>query len=124
MATGPEMGGGASGGIGKLLVPAAITAAGGALGFLLTKKQNVRAAAPKLREAVSDLSLPDIREGPIGDLTGDLRGKLDEVLGKEPAGPDGSTQTSGRRRIDYGALDERRRARRERRNQRRQRSGG
>jgi type IV secretory pathway TrbL component len=119
MATKPETEG--TGIARKLLVPAAISAAGSALGFLLTKRQKVREAAPKLREAVSDLSVPGIREGGVGELTGDLRGKLDEVLGKEPAAGAGrasSPETS----IDHSELARRRRERQERRNRRRQRS--
>jgi hypothetical protein len=120
MATKPETEGRESGIARKLLVPAAISAAGSALGFLLTKRQKVREAAPKLREAVSDLSVPGVPEGGIGELTGDLRGKLDEVLGKEPA--DASRASSPKTSIDHSELERRRRERQQRRNRRRQRS--
>ena len=113
----------------RLLVPAAISAAGSALGFLLTKRQMLREAAPKLREAVSDLSVPGVPEGGVGELTGDLRGKLDEVLGKEPAAGEGKEPADGEGKasspktsIDHSQLARRRRERQERRNKRRQRS--
>jgi hypothetical protein len=105
----------------RLLVPAAISAVGSALGFLLTKRQMVRDAAPKLREAVSDLPVPRVPEGGVGELTGDLRGKLDEVLGKEPAA-DAGRASSSKTSIDHAELARRRRERQERRNRRRQRS--
>jgi hypothetical protein len=121
MATKPETEGRESGIARKLLVPAAISAVGSALGFLLTKRDKVREAAPRLREAVSDLSVPGVPEGGVGELTGDLRGKLDEVLGKEPAGGPGSA-SSPKTSIDHSELARRRRERQERRNRRRQRS--
>ena len=121
MATKPETEGRGSGIARRLLVPAAISAAGSAIGFLLTKRQMLRDAAPKLREAVSDLPVPGVPDGGVGELTGDLRGKLDEVLGKEPAaGADGAS--SPKTSIDHSELARRRRERQERRNKRRQRS--
>jgi hypothetical protein len=121
MATKPETQGHGSGIARTLLVPAAISAVGSAVGFLLAKRQKVREAAPKLREAVSDLSVPGVPEGAVGELTGDLRGKLDEVLGKEPAA-DAGRAASSKTSIDHSELERRRRERQERRNQRRQRS--
>ena len=122
MATGPETEEGGSGIARKLIVPAAISVAGSAVGLLLTQRQKVREAAPKLREAVSDLQVPHVREGGVGELTGDLRGKLDEVLGREPAGDTGddggSRSDTG---IDRSELEQRRRERAERRDRRRQR---
>lgn len=120
MATKSETEGRESGIARKLLVPAAISVAGSALGFLLTKRDKVREAAPKLREAVSDLSVPGVPEGGVGELTGDLRGKLDEVLGKEPAAD--AKASSSKTSIDHSELARRRRERQERRNRRRQRS--
>jgi hypothetical protein len=105
----------------KLIVPAAISAAGSALGLLVTQRQKVREAAPKLREAVSDLPVPHVPEGGVGELAGDLRGKLDEVLGKEPSADTGG-ETSARTAIDRSEFQQRRRARQERRDRRRQRS--
>jgi hypothetical protein len=121
MATKPETEGRGSGIARRLLVPAAISAAGSAIGFLLTKRQMLRDAAPKLREAVSDLPVPRVPEGGVGELTGDLRGKLDEVLGKEPDAGEGRT-SSPKTSIDHSELARRRRERQERRNRRRQRS--
>lgn len=115
MATETE--GGGSGVVRKLIVPAVISLAGSAAGLLLTQRQKVREAAPKLREAVS--------EGGVGELTGDLKEKLDEVLGREPAaGGDGASSDdfTGAREIDWSEFEERRRARQERRQRRRQRS--
>jgi hypothetical protein len=101
----------------KLIVPAVISLAGSAAGLLLTQRQKVREAAPRLREAVS--------EGGVGELTGDLRDKLDEVLGRDSAG-EGDHDTDdgfmGASEIDWSEYEERRRARRERRDRRRQRS--
>jgi hypothetical protein len=121
MATKPETEGSGNGIARRLLVPAAISALGSAIGFLLTKRQMVRDAAPKLREAVSDLPVPRVPEGGVSELTGDLRGKLDEVLGKEPAAGTGRASSS-KTSIDHSELERRRRERQERRNRRRQRS--
>ena len=109
----------------KLIVPAAIGLAGSAAGLLMTQRQKVREAAPRLREAVSDLPVPQLPEGGVGELTGDLREKLDEVLGREsPADGDetSSDDFSGAREIDWSEFEERRRARQERRARRRQKS--
>jgi hypothetical protein len=103
---------------GKLFLPV-IVAAGSALGYLLTKKQNVRETAPKLREAVSDLPRPHVPEGGVGDIADELRGKVESVLGKEsPASSAASSSTS----IDRREFEQRRRARQERRQQRQQRA--
>jgi hypothetical protein len=116
METGPETEERGSGIARKLIVPAAISVAGSAVGLLLTQRQ-------KLREAVSDLSVPHVPEGGVGELAGDLKGKLDEVLGREPAGDTdddgGSRSDTG---IDRSELEQRRRERQERRDRRRQRS--
>jgi hypothetical protein len=127
MATEPETGTHWSGVARKLMVPAAIAAAGSAVGLLLTKRQKLRAAAPKLREAVSDLRVPHIPEGGVGEFAGDLRGKVDEVLGREPTAKDeggssGDGASSGDTKIDRSKLQQRRRERQERRDRRQQRS--
>jgi hypothetical protein len=125
MATTTETEGRGSGIARKLIVPAAISLAGSAAGLLLTQRQRVRAAAPKLREAVSDLPVPQMPEGGVGELTGDLKGKLDEVLGREPAAEadeGANAGFTGAREIDWSEYEERRRARQERRDRRRQRS--
>ena len=127
MATGEDIGGSVSEVVRKLAVPAAISAAAGAAGLLMTKRQNVRDAVPKLREAASDIPRPSLPEGGVGDLAGDLRGKLDDVLGKEPSGDgsgDGTGSSSAPASFDRSEFEQRRRERQERRNERRQRSGG
>jgi hypothetical protein len=109
----------------KLIVPAAVGAAAGAAGLLLTKKRDVRRAVsksdvrqavPKLREAVSDLPLPNVRDSGVGDLAGDLRGKLDDVLGKGSS--EEHTLTAPPSRIDP-EFERRRRERQGRRERRR-----
>jgi hypothetical protein len=123
--TATETEGRGSGAARKLIAPAAISLVGSAAGLLLTKRQKVREAAPKLRKAVSDLPVPHVPEGGVGELAGDLRGKLDEVLGREPAADaDGGANdgSAGAREIDWSEFEQRRRARQERRNRRRQRS--
>jgi hypothetical protein len=115
-----------SGVVRKLVVPAAIGLAGSAAGLLMTQRQKVREAAPKLRDAVSDrLPVPQVPGGGVGELTGDLKEKLDEVLGREPAaGGDGASSDdfTGAREVDWSEFEERRRARQERRGRRRQKS--
>jgi hypothetical protein len=106
-----------SGVVRKLIVPAAISLVGSAAGLLLTQRQKVREAAPKLREAVA--------EGGVGELTSDLKDKLDEVLGREPAAEsDGASSDdfTGVREVDWSEFEERRRARQERRERRRHKS--
>jgi hypothetical protein len=126
MATTPETEGPTGGIARKLAVPVLIGAAGSALGFVLTKRDRVREAAPKLREAVSDIPVPHVPEGGFGELAGDLRGKLDEVLGRErPAeseGSDGDPGFTGGSDVDLSQFEERRREREKRRARRRQRS--
>jgi hypothetical protein len=123
MATGRDTG--ADGVARKLIVPAAVSAAAGAAGLLLTKKRDVRRAVsksdvrqavPKLREAVSDLPLPNVRDSGVGDLAGDLRGKLDDVLGKGSS--EEQTLTAPPSRIDP-EFERRRRERQGRRERRR-----
>jgi hypothetical protein len=127
MASTPESEGRAGEIARKLAVPVAISAAGSAVGFLLTKRDRVREAAPKLREAVSDLPRPHVPERGVGELASDLRGKLDEVLGREPAADteeesDGGSGSTRRSAVDLSEFEGRRRERQERRARRRQRS--
>jgi hypothetical protein len=114
MAPTPETGERRSGIARKLIVPAAISLAGSALGFLLTNRQKLRDAAPKLREAAPDL-------GGVGELTSDLREKIDEVLGRKPTA-DAGGDIARAREVDWTKFEERRRARRERRERRGRRS--
>jgi hypothetical protein len=120
MADTPESKGRAGGVTRKLLVPVAISAVGTLLGFLLSKKDRLREAAPRLRETVSDLPTPTTPGGAMGELTSDLKGKLDEVLGKEPAG-DIDLDSGIPTEQDLSELEERRRARQERRRARQER---
>jgi hypothetical protein len=104
----------------KLLIPVAVSAVGTLLGYLLSKRDRLREVAPKLRETVSDLPVPEM-SGRTGELTNELRGKLDKVLGKEEEGDldlDSGIPTDQ----DLSEFEERRRERQKRRNQRRQRS--
>lgn len=120
MADTPESKGRAEGIMRKLLIPVAISAVGTLLGFLLSKKDRLREAAPKFRETVSDLPIPTTPGGGMGELSSDLKGKLDEVLGKEPAG-DIDLDSGIPTEQDLSEFEERRQARQERRNRRRQR---
>src|SRR5918997_3887944 len=108
METGPETEERGSGIARKLIVPAAISVAGSAVGLLLTQRK-------KVREAVSDLPVPHVPGGGVGEIAGDLKGKLDEVLGREPAGDTdgddgGSRSDTG---VDGSGLEQRRRERQE-----------
>lgn len=125
MATEPDTG--ADGVARKLIVPAAVGAVAGAVGLLLTKKKDVQRAVsqsdvgqavPKLREAVSDLPLPNVRDSGVGDLAGDLRGKLDDVLGKGSSEEQALRATPSRIDPEF----ERRRAERQARRERRRRA--
>ena len=106
---------------GKLFLPLAV-AVGSALGYLLTKKQDVRSAAPKLREAVSDLPRPHVPDSGVGDLAGKLRDMVGSALGREPSGSSAAQAHPTESQADSGELEQRRRERQERRNRRRQRS--
>jgi len=125
MATEPDTGSSVGEVVRKLAVPAAISAAAGAAGLLMTKKPNVRQALPKLREAASDLprpSVPSVPTGGVGDLADDLKGKLDGVLGKdseEDSERERSETAGADSTFDRDELEGRRRERERRRNERR-----
>jgi len=117
MATEPDAGAQSSSAARKLLVPGAIGLAGGVAGLLLTKKDELREKMPQLGEAMPQV--PERIESGIGDLTEDLRGKLDSVLGK-----DGETSSGGEAGDELTSrtsdeLEKRRAARKERRAKRR-----
>jgi hypothetical protein len=96
----------------KLAVPAVVSAAGALAGVAWTRRPR------RIRE-----TLPDLPKGGVGELTDDLREKVDSVLGKaESVGDVGRRPPSGGGRFDAGELRERRRERAERRNQRRKRT--
>ena len=92
----------------KALVPGAASIVGAGAGLLLTK--NISG----LRRA-----LPDLKDLGVGDLAGDLRGRLDGVLGKS-----GSSSSRQAEDFDADELAARRRERGERRTQRRKQSRG
>jgi hypothetical protein len=104
----------------KLLIPVAISAVGTLLGYLLSKKDRIPEAASKLRETVSDLSIPET-PGRTGELGNELRGKLDKVLGKEQEA-DSDFDSGIPAKQDLSEFEDRRKERQKRRNQRRQRS--
>jgi hypothetical protein len=94
----------------RLLFPAALGAVGGAAAFVLTKKPK------RLREA-----MPRVADVDVGELAGDLRGKLDSVVRTDTTdqGSDASASDSGRD-FDANEIAARRRERQARRQQRRQ----
>jgi hypothetical protein len=101
----------------KVLVPTIAGAAGTAVAVALTKKpKHLKDAIPKVREA-----MPDLPEGGIGEITDDLRGRLDSVLGKDSddlSGLEGQEPS----RFDTDKFERARAQRRERREQRRRRA--
>jgi hypothetical protein len=101
----------------KVLVPTIAGAAGTAVAVALTKKpKQLKDAIPKVREA-----MPDLPEGGIGEITDDLRGRLDSVLGKESddlSGLEGPEPS----RFDTEKFERARAQRRERRERRRRRA--
>jgi hypothetical protein len=108
----------------KLLVPTAVGVVGSALAVALTKKPDrlkqaipepVAEVVPKIRDAMS--------EG-IGEITDDLRGRLDSVLGKgeEDGGELEGFEGQMPRRFDSSKFEQRRAERRKRREGRRRRA--
>jgi hypothetical protein len=95
----------------KLVVPAAASLAGAGAGLVLTRK-SVRKA------------MPDLSNLGIGDLTEDLRTKLDSVIGKGESSSRRSQRSgsSQRRRLESRELRQRLDEREQRRNNRRSRS--
>jgi hypothetical protein len=119
MAKGNESAATRMGNLRKVLVPTAVGVAGSALAVALTKKpKQLAEVMPKVREA-----LPELPDGGIGEITEDLKGRLDSVLGKDDGdarldGFDGQTP----QRFDTAKFEQRRAERRERREQRRRRT--
>ena len=101
-----EDNGNAVGRLRQFVLPAAVSLAGAAVGLVLSNRS-------KLKESV-----PDVKDG-VGDLTTDLRNKLDSVLGKNDSSqkPTQSNDTSGT--YTPSQLAARRRERQERRDRRR-----
>jgi hypothetical protein len=111
----------------KLLVPTAAGVAGSALAVALTKKpkQLINAMPKQLGEVVPRVrdAMPEMPDGGIGEITDDLRGRLDSVLGKEGGDDDRLEGFEGQTpsRFDASKFEQRRTERRERREQRRRR---
>jgi hypothetical protein len=110
----------AGGKLRKLVVPTAVGVAGSAIAVALTRKpkQLVGEMVPKVREA-----LPDLPQGGVGELTDDLKGRLDSVLGKD--GDDDEVEGFDEQapsRFDAAKFEQRRDERRKRREQRRRRA--
>jgi hypothetical protein len=105
----------------RLAVPAAVGVVGSAVGLLLTKKpKSLREAIPNVRDAI-----PQLPEGGIGELTDDLRGRLDSVLGRgdgdEVHDRSGWAQSQPAN-FDASRFEKRRAERGQRREQRRRRT--
>jgi hypothetical protein len=114
----------------KMLVPTAAGLAGSALAVVLTKKpkqlldampKQLDEVVPKVRDAMRELP-----NGGVGDLTDDLRGRLDSVLGKDTTDDDDDKIAGFERQqpsqFDASRFEQRRSERRERREQRRRRA--
>ena len=94
-------------GLRKLLLPAAASVSGAGAGLIMTRKP--------VRKA-----MPDFRDLDFGELTDDLRAKLDSVIGKgQSAARSARSSSSGNRRLDPDELEKRRSAREQRRSRRR-----
>ena len=103
----------------KLAVPTAIGVAGSAIAVALTKKpKQFNELVPKVREAI-----PDLPQGGVGELTDDLKGRLDSVLGKDDGDDDfEGLDEQAPSRIDAAKFEQRRDERRKRREERRRRA--
>ncbi len=99
-------------GLQKLVFPTAVSLAGAGAGLLLTKRPNIRAA------------MPDLKNVGVGDLADDLRAKLDTVLGKDSTSTRESASPATTQRADDDEMRSRRDERAERRSRRRRTSGG
>ena len=94
----------------KAVVPGAASVVGAGAGLFLTRKNRSITSA-----------LPDLKDLGIGNLADDLRGKVENVVGKTNSS--GSRQSApGRRTFDASDLAARRQEREERRNRRRSRA--
>jgi hypothetical protein len=95
----------------KLLFPAAVSAVGGGVGWLLSRNPK------QLRQAIPQM--PDVD---VGNLKDDLRGRLDFVLGKQDEEAHEEQADSHReQRLDPSKFVERRQERQKRREERKQR---
>ena len=101
----------------KVLVPTIAGAAGTAVAVALTKTPKpLKEAIPKVREA-----MPDLPDSGIGEITDDLRERLDSVLGKDS---DDLSELEGQTpsRFDTAKFERARAERSKRREQRRRRA--
>ena len=103
----------------KLLIPAAAGVAGSALAVVLTKKpkQLIESMSPKVRDA-----MPQLPPGGVGEITDDLRGRLESVLGRDSEHDDQQLEGFERqtpKTFDSSKFEQRRAERRERRERRR-----
>jgi hypothetical protein len=128
MARETETGSSRGGKLRNLLVPAVAGLAGTAVAVAVTKRpkqlldavpKQVAEAMPKVREA-----LPAGPEGGFGEITDDLRGRLETVLGKDTENDNqlAAFEDQTPSRFDTSKFDQRRAERRERREQRRRRA--
>jgi hypothetical protein len=103
----------------KLLVPTFAGAAGTAVAVALTKKpKQLKDAIPRVRDA-----MPDLPHVGVGEITDDLRHRLDSVIGKDSPGGDlGDFDGQAPADFDHETFAKRRAERRKRREQRRRRA--
>src|SRR5919201_4275134 len=102
----------------KVLVPTIAGAAGTAVAVALTKKpKQLKDAIPKVRDA-----MPKLPEGGIGEITDDLRGRLESVLGRDSVDDEqlGGFEGQTPKAFDKSGFEKRRAQRRKRREQRRE----
>ena len=96
----------------------AVVCAGSAIAVALTKKpKQFNELVPKVREAI-----PDVPQGGVGELTDDLKGRLDSVLGKDGDDDLEGLDEQAPSRIDAAKFEQRRDERRKRREERRRRA--
>jgi len=103
----------------KFLVPTVASAAGTAIAVALTKKpKQLTDAIPKVRDAV-----PALPQGGVGEITDDLRSRLNSVLGRDSQDDDlGDFDGQTPAELDNETFAKRRAERRKRREQRRRRA--
>ena len=103
----------------KMLVPTVMGVAGSAIAVVLTRKPTkLGEIVPKVREA-----MPDVPSGGVGEITDDLRGRLDSVLGRtEPDGELDGFESQTPQKLDTAGSEQRRNERANRREQRRRRA--
>jgi hypothetical protein len=103
----------------KMLVPTAMGVVGSALAVVLTRKpKKLGEILPKVRE-----TMPDVPSGGVGEITDDLRGRLDSVLGRtDPDDQLDGFESQTPQKLDTARFEQRRNERAKRREQRRRRA--